>query len=903
MSQESGHSPSDPSRRLSDTTLHQGAIGTLIEGRDFTTFERRAIKKLDPVLASKPEFSAWYASWVTLAGEATEVVASEFLLGPIPRGQGRYLGDSESLYEYERRFIGDEHTSAYNLHQLLKTRNYADASPQLKEELALSIVCLIARTLNQMHASRIEFQRVKMQGIPHLNLKPTNVIVGKRSSSVESGAYYGVWLTDPMIPTSAPLVEQSGVSAPLNYSALPLLEQNDYYQTSADIFSCGLILYFLLENNDFISSFLGREGLIRHHKQELGGRVQKLKLNYGGQRTWNIIQDALQGGYINISQMQEDIETGLGKSPNEVLKKFFEQEPPPDPVPGPWNRFKEWVKTSNVPLVLASGLIVLGLLVSLFYGYEWWRENQHRKEAQAAVDVVEQKWTALDSLNFLGSEAEDAWNRDIGRLRQELVERSYDQAIGDAAALSATLNEVLIGSRKLMEMIVTEIDSMAEKPDAYPCGETFQDAAYLVTDTLRELLEQRKTESLNAGLDHIRTILNQASDANNCLDLRCDDAKRGQIDQVLNSVKSRIRPECAASADSLANTAREACARGEVDGVTNALAALQALKQENDCRDCDKLVRDLTPDTSKMTEDCRAEAKQYIQQASDACENNDASGMDNARLSLRNLRTRADCIQAPCQYQDVYDRLITRLQAIEEDPEDKAKVDTLPIYASLKGNLKQAKSRLDQKDCDGARFSTTSAETEFDALAGLFSSDDNFERCQEYYAQNKFSLACAACSQVMGPNRGTALKYLVVSMARDQQWTGASGRKLMLDAFEEALKLNGISGTASGENAMAHLGKLLALGWEEGGKNQSQIISTWDDIEKYHVALTFDPSLYNYAKCVVVRSYLELWRQTRSEEYRQRVRGMCRDMIDSGGFPDAGWRAQLEQWKEEVSQN
>lgn len=336
-----------------------GPLGPLKVAIHGPSGQRRALKFLRPDLVGDKGFMAWYAAGVTVAGKASEKMALSGLTGPIPGPDGRWLVVQGERHFVQRPYLGSDEHPCYNMNQFLE--KYRRDEPGLSERPALAIMAAVACTLTAMHAAQLTIEGEIQKGIPHLNLKPENVLIGRNPRSLA----WEVHLTDLVISSASPIAEQAGARAPLNYCHPVVLQDRLYFSFSADVFTCGLLLYRLVEGRDLIPAGMTRQATYEYIRDHLENQVRQLRLSFASGKTKNIMQRCLLPGenerYQSVAELHRDLEALLaGEEPSAILAECTAEKPPAPPPPPPERSW--WAYTlMGLMLLLLILLIILAI--------------------------------------------------------------------------------------------------------------------------------------------------------------------------------------------------------------------------------------------------------------------------------------------------------------------------------------------------------------------------------------------------------------------------------------------------------------------------------------------------------------------------------------------------------------
>jgi hypothetical protein len=446
-------------------------VGIFRIGKHSGSNELRGLKILKNDLAGRPVFMAWYTAAVTLAGQSAETLHRAGItnvVGPMKAPDGKYLTQRDGAWVVERQYRGMENegkTTAWNLGQFIES--FHAGAPGLNEDVALAIMTLMAKTVKAMHGLKVYGPKNELlHGAPHLNLKPENALICLNERRQD----YEVVLTDHQLPMSSPLVEANGIKTRLNYSSPDILREDGYYDPSADIFSCGLLLYRLLEGRDLIPADWSRSSILDHIANHLTDALRNLGLTSASDKSSLIIKKCLTQSYeryASIGDLLDDLERAQrGKDPSVILKDFIstyrKPEPPPPPKPTP-----AWVWRS----LIGAGVVVILALVA--WGVMWYLHNERMAKLRTDVGKLRTTWEEPSWRACLTREALVSRRGTLNAVDEAIFQDNSDLA-DDLLAKSRTQLSADSNFCAKVGMVRQHLDQALADRESYPRAEEFR---------------------------------------------------------------------------------------------------------------------------------------------------------------------------------------------------------------------------------------------------------------------------------------------------------------------------------------------------------------------------------------------------------------------------------------------
>ncbi|MDF1545714.1 MAG: hypothetical protein P1R58_11495 [bacterium] len=747
-------------------------LGLLRKCRHLESGDRRALKIIRPDLADKKLFFHWYMAAVSLAGQAAEKLNLPSLIPPLRSAQGTWATLRNREHVVERQYFeGTKEHEARNLNEFVA--KYAHHHQGVEDDVALAIMRLIVETLLPMHEAKLASEQgVKLSGIPHLNLKPQNVIIGQDQRTLQ----LQVKLTDFLVPMAIPLVEGAGIGAPLNYTSPLILTDDSYYGLQADIFSCGLLLYKLVENEDLVPPNLSRNSTVSFIRTELGPRLKNLKLSSARARTREIIirciTDNENEQYVSIAEFCKDIDRSLkGKDPSTILTDFANRKKKDAVVQ------KEKKSRKPFPWKPVVGTAVgLALVAGSFFGWQAYKKSadgQQIEQQQGEIQAQLKDFRSVGCVNFefgdhFGGEAEIAWSDYLQGLRDRALSRQKgildtlklaSRHCGKYVETNSNLMDFLRRPDEAGEMIELR-NELAAKLDSSKIAATsgdFSEAGRYLTDIDRIVQHYSQGATLDwvCDTDAMMEDINRVVDGigSDCLDEArgyVADARQAceQSDSV-SFFRSRRRLENLASDDSCvpepSGTIAESGPTTETEYPEDETPSDGEPATETASSDCEAKLVSLSGNLEALQETrCFERAQVMYDQAQEACANSNADSFEQLRGQLVALSQSAECLDSDeCGEAR---KLVTSAAENERDLRQRFSslglsaencLDGNPEFSGGREELQLAIERLDSNACSQAIFRATSAISRFDILNQTMGS---LESTVRHYRQAKACL-------------------------------------------------------------------------------------------------------------------------------------------------------------------
>jgi serine/threonine protein kinase len=691
-------------------------IGKLWYCRHNKSLEYRALKYLRPDLLDKPSFQAFYIAALTLAHGVANHLSLDNLLPPIINQDGKFINEYKGKYFVERRWVND---STVNLNEFIEKYH---SRAGLKDECALAIMVLLTSTLSKMHNARfIGDKNIPLSGIPHLNLKPQNILIGPDPKTQN----YHVYLPDFCISLSSRLVEEAGISAPLNYSSARLLGDKKYFGLPCDIFSCGLLLYKMVERQDLIPSGLRRETTVSFIHKELPKKLHNLNLTHSSAKCRNIIMRCLtqnsSESYSTMDQLHNDVLRAFGKAdPGNVLKNYCEKPPPPPPPDNWWSKAKKWLRQHKIAIFAVFLVIVLGVTGILFgpdLYYRFYDKPRWIDKVKIYIDEINTGRNRLGGLTcnvpILESPIKDtleAYNL-RGSAREELLSKikNFSNDVEHTITICYSLTHTDKESQRLNDEKQSSISNSSNLAKVDQIKYTI-DSILVNGNAFLQMRNFSKADRANqiAGgwLDSLRNITEPFECENDVTGLR----------NVFNSLSSDCRQE----GNQLYQDARQACDQGDSTRLRNLIAQFNDLRNEQRCQKQDEvdsqtvaaLVADAKNNLEKFDnrylkisglynlETNYVNARVYLNKAEKHLNNNDLSKAKfNAESSLNSLKQSKPCEGAALQYKEF--EKCTPIQGLSSEMKEQKEIIREFLRA---GDCDDANNGLDtleaMLDCD-----------------------------------------------------------------------------------------------------------------------------------------------------------------------------------------------------------
>lgn len=652
-----GDFPPDQFSGYTDAKNFDSPIGTLQRGLHTHSSEVRCLKIVRPELARHPVFMNWYVSAITLAGEAAENLRMPTLVGPMRTPGGEWVSERNGKHVVERQYFGTDDRPAWNLNEFLQ--QFRKSGRGVNEDVALAILSLVAEVLGRMHDSKMtSTQGIQFESIPHMNLKPQNILIGKDPRLLE----YQVRLTDFLVPMAYPLVERAGARVPLNYSSAKVLESDGYFGCDADIFSCGLILYRLLEAKDLVPADLRRQSVIDFIHRELSGKVHELQLSEARPRTKSIIQRCLTENqtdkYKSVHQLKADIDAALGrKDPATIISDFIALSQKPEV---PKKEPTDWKKI----LKIAGAVALISTVVFCVYLIIDYQNKQEVEEARETVlgkiddirkserDVSCAKVTLSTRSNKIIANAENYLAGED--LELELLD-VYDERLSDLHGDWSTFKKRCEDLEKLTQ----RYDSLAGTLDSMPesirsLGDRFDS----VTESARADLEKLRSSDYVSNFRYGRAIkdtlrsfvVDRIPPTEQEPILRAWSCNPSALNEISEWV-SKFDDPCIAHGQDLYSLARVACEENDSAKFLQAYQELKGLKNKQDCKKVNwaYLLGLMTKRLKSLNEDCRSQCQELISAAEIARDNKDKTSFWRNYRKSKTLAEDGNCQLNPCQ--------------------------------------------------------------------------------------------------------------------------------------------------------------------------------------------------------------------------------------------------------------
>lgn len=368
-------------------------LGELCVGRHAVSNEIHALKILRQDLTGNAQFLEWYGARLALAGSLQRLEHIPTLIAPAQHPDGRFLFRLGDRYATSRGWIGEAAEAgrqAWNLNELL--HEFGRKEGGLGEREALAIMQLITETVLRMHDARITGpDGATLNGVPHLNLRPQNVLV---ASDPDSGLYQ-VYLTDPCVNLASAVMARLNIDAPMNYCPAEQLGDPTYSKLNADIFACGLLLHRLLENKDLIPANLSRENTRQWIQTVLPGYLKKLKYKGASSKVTVLVKRCLSANsgeqYAGIDELHSDVSRLARSRAPEVLASMIrgrKARKPGRPAKGGSPKLKSGGKHWVELVLWAVLLIAVG--VGGWYTYVYLDERGDAEECRRGLAELQE---------------------------------------------------------------------------------------------------------------------------------------------------------------------------------------------------------------------------------------------------------------------------------------------------------------------------------------------------------------------------------------------------------------------------------------------------------------------------------------------------------------------------------
>lgn len=691
------------SQRYTDIKLHSSPVGQFKECLHIQARELRGLKVMRADLTEKAVFLGWYVAALTLAGDAAELLRLPTLVAPLRAPDGKLFSIIDGDYVIERPFFGSDDDPAWNLNEFVD--EFASGGRGVNETVALAVMSLVADTLKIMHNAKLRTKGIQRAGIAHLNLKPQNIIIGRDPRTQE----YQVRLTDFLIAMASPLAEQNGVTAPLNYSYPGVLKDSAYYGLEADIFSCGLLLYRLVENKDLIPSGLDRKGVLDFMRDKLPETLKTLKLTDAGGRTRDIIQRCLTENegerFETIGLLKEEADGALkGKEPaNEIgscvdgglrplpLPDYVEEEE--EDGPSPW--WKRILKGATIA-VAAAILLFAGLKI-----VKWIELRELKDKMETAGKLLAELRASRCASLSTDTEVTHSISSAESLMNADSIEAA-SQVLDRIEARLSSINEYCNKYQPVKE----RSEKMSDGLSGLSTCEAYIDTA----------LNRINAEKYSAADDYLDR-------ADKCLvaltyrpPFECSTEEKRQMRKIL----SGIGGTCRGWAQKQFDNAMRACEERDQASFEKYKQVLKSLADEAQCWECGSSMNALFTIRDNLEPDCRGKGQGIVDRAKDACEQDDKRTFYAERQTLINLSRESGCM--PVDRCEEERQLVGRARTLMAEfrrifGELGVAYDSIEEYTRGLDNLQRAEDHLANNDCDQANFRATSAVSDF-AKAG-----------------------------------------------------------------------------------------------------------------------------------------------------------------------------------------
>lgn len=536
-------------RKLSSPV--KSPLGSLRHGIHAASETNRAIKLLRPDLASNEEFLTWYRAGVGMACQVKrETGAIPGLLTPIPYSNDP-LSHRENTLAVEREWFPGE-----NLYEFLNRRSKPEIG--ISEVVALSIFQKSVEIIRQLHA----------MGVPHLNLKPENVIIGRDHRSDDMT----VRITDACTAIAKPLPGGAQAEARLNYCSASFLEDPGYLKTVSDIFSCGMLLYLLLENKDLAPNNMGRDSIVTWLREQLPRVIHDLRLTSAESSREIIIRcltDKDAERYRDIEELRASVSQALGDAnPTRILNDFVsrlekKEDRPPDPPPRSLaEKVKRILRQVRKPLLASGGVVVVCLLV--FWAYTAFQRHRLNISVDTEIQAIGE---ALDAIGGVTSACvrEEEINA-FKRMEASAKQLQKDGKLEAALISSRALRKEVDGRRVLSERchrfatLAGRADSAKSKYADEEGFETLWVSFSRASESVREILNSSDSTVAEKVMLSMETAVIALEDFDGGI-LPCDPAALVDLEKQTYD----LPVNCSDAVLELFDAARQACQNQNVE--------------------------------------------------------------------------------------------------------------------------------------------------------------------------------------------------------------------------------------------------------------------------------------------------------------------------------------------------
>jgi len=639
-------------------TNQSSPSGKFVRAFHLVSSQTRVLKILRADLARNQAFLGWYTSAVTLSGRAGKVLRIAGLIPPKEFSENRWIDVRDGEYVVERQYFGedeDPEERADNLAQFVAT--YGERDHGIEEKAALAIMSLVTSTLKTMHKTHLGVPGgIVLQGIPHLNLKPENVLIGRDKFTKD----IQVRLTDFLVPLGIPLADEAGIRNVFNYASPEILQDNGFLGLRADIYSCGLLLYRLLENKDLIRHDLSRKTVLDEIRDSLPRQVKELKLSDASSKSRAIIQRCLTEDrdqrFPNMEALKARIDEAMeGADPVTVLDALVRKpkrtqadiEKEQARLETQRKRRRELRTKATKYGAMAIGAIAI-LLVA-YFGISAIKRAIAKSGYETAKAEFDRSWTQVRQSGCLPKPEADQITQN-SRLAEQLAST---EKYGDAETALKSLSSELTAIDSMCQefaRLTREGGEAPGNPSVYPQYDKFAGQWETELNSAQAAFGRRNLSEARVSLSAARSYLDQMKTP---LPWCNWDSVSMELNGYLAKVQEQRRDQGRIELD----RAQSACVSQNRDGFDEAkdnLIALTRLPADttitatpppSPCRS--ELAGLRTQRDALKSTPCEIRANEMYNQARQACNSNDTALFESLRQQLLALVGDPSCQQPP----------------------------------------------------------------------------------------------------------------------------------------------------------------------------------------------------------------------------------------------------------------
>jgi serine/threonine protein kinase len=892
--------PFNSNNQYSDRKEHPSPIGEFCDVLHLQSNERRGRKILRRDLIDKRDFINWYSAAVSLSGEAGEFLSLPTLIAPLRTIDGKWISVQKDEYVIERPFFGDrESNPAWNLREFLE--KYKNTRGGLEQETALSIVGMTAAILEKMHSAKMHgSQGIDLNGIPHLNLKPENIIIGKDPRSQE----FQVRLSDFLTPMSCPLVESHNIIAPMNFSAPEILQDNLYFELQADIFSCGLILYWLLEGKPLIPSDLARRTTIDFIRFELPEQLHFLRLTEAKPITGSIIKRCLtddrMARYDSIGALTDGINHALKQGkPATIIAEFVARS---DNINAQTASRKKdttvrnefWAKIQKPLISIAAILAILAISI---YAFDWWNTRRLKENAQADIASADNIIKKLEKENCFKSDFTYDFEKRILKTQKIFNEGKYQELIESLKYLIDTLNRYDASCDDLNKL-VEEAKGIESDSNKFVNIAVYWPLIVQEVNTAINFLSNGKIEIFRNHYDSAYILIDSLRT------VECDELALAQLGGWVDSLPQN----CRQNGSDIYNKARTACEQEDNETFLKYRGELISLRNSSACLpvifDWERFDRSY----NKLKAECKEQAQNIKQEADMAKEATDSIDYNNAYTRLKSYINDPDCRTENCPGVLA---LINKANSLKADFESRCNSAGIgykqqcPQYEEAVNGIVKARNNYENGKCDAAKWNADAANTILGScMPPVSKGTQNFDACRSYFSKKQWLDTYECCNNLpdTDPQIKDALVYLVIAAWKSGKGNDADNRRAIQNAYDNS----SVSQQCIGENVMANIAMCCIYGWNLSNIDYRKAFEYYEKASECGNLVKSEPDWWK-AMLVNVRCQINSWRQrpnqTSKEDTKNAIRELEGFVTDNNIAENASYIQEARKYKEELSAN